>query len=136
MMEVEIIKSKKNSESNREVSINDFEIVKVIGRGTFGKVFLVKDQVSNTYYAMKTLKKSFILRKNQKHNTKGKHYSLSAERKILEIVEHPFIVELHYAFQTPEKLYFVLDYLNGGELFFHLRKDKSFSESRTRFYAA
>lgn len=64
MMEVEIIKSKKGSENGRKVSINDFEIEKVIGRGTFGKVFLVKDHVSNTYYAMKTLKKSFILRKN------------------------------------------------------------------------
>ena len=48
----------------------------------------------------------------------------------------PFIVHLHYAFQTDEKLYFVVDFLNGGELFFHLRKDVRFPESRTRFYAA
>ena len=55
---------------------------------------------------------------------------------ILEKLNHPFIVKLHYAFQTPEKLYFVIDFLNGGELFYHLRKETRFSEERTRFYAA
>ena len=55
---------------------------------------------------------------------------------ILEKLNNPFIVKLHYAFQTPEKLYFVIDFLNGGELFWHLRKDQRFSEERTKFYAA
>ena len=55
---------------------------------------------------------------------------------ILERINHPFIVKLHYAFQTPERLYFVIDFLNGGELFFHLRKETKFNEDRTRFYAA
>lgn len=55
---------------------------------------------------------------------------------ILERLNHPFIVKLHYAFQTPERLYFVMDFLNGGELFFHLRRDVRFDESRSRFYAA
>lgn len=55
---------------------------------------------------------------------------------ILERLNHPFIVKLHFAFQTPERLYFVIDFLNGGELFFHLRKEQRFSESRARFYAA
>ena len=55
---------------------------------------------------------------------------------ILERINHPFIVKLHYAFQTPERLYFVIDFLNGGELFFHLRKETKFQESRARFYAA
>lgn len=59
-----------------------------------------------------------------------------AERLILEKISHPFIVKLHYAFQTPDKLYFVIDFLNGGELFYHLRKEGKFSEERTRFYAA
>lgn len=58
------------------------------------------------------------------------------ERMILERINHPFIVKLHYAFQTPERLYFVIDFLNGGELFFHLRKETKFHEQRTRFYAA
>ena len=55
---------------------------------------------------------------------------------ILERINHPFIVKLHYAFQTPERLYFVIDFLNGGELFFHLRKETKFNEDRARFYAA
>jgi len=71
---------------------------------------------------MKTLKKDMILRKNQTTNTK-------VERMILERLNHPFIVKLHFAFQTPERLYFVIDFLNGGELFFHLRKEDHFSES-------
>lgn len=60
----------------------------------------------------------------------------AAERDILEKIDSPFIVKLHYAFQTDTKLYFVMDFLNGGELFFHLRKDQKFSERRACFYAA
>lgn len=55
---------------------------------------------------------------------------------ILERLNNPFIVKLHFAFQTPERLYFVIDFLNGGELFFHLRKETRFNEARTKFYAA
>ena len=60
----------------------------------------------------------------------------SAERDILEKINSPFIVKLHYAFQTDAKLYFVMDFLNGGELFFHMRKETKFSERRACFYAA
>ncbi|KAL8447074.1 hypothetical protein Emed_004598 [Eimeria media] len=58
------------------------------------------------------------------------------ERAVLEVISHPFIVQMHFAFQTPRKLYFVLEYCPGGELFFHLQKDRKFTESRARFYAA
>ena len=58
------------------------------------------------------------------------------ERKVLEKVEHPFIVSLHFAFQTEYKIYFVMDYYNGGELFFHLRSKGRFSEETTKFYLA
>ena len=66
---------------------------------------------------------------NQTQNTK-------AERQILEKMRNPFIVRLHYAFQTPKKLYFVMDFLNGGELFYHLRREQRFSESKSKIYAA
>jgi len=115
--------------SSTEVGIDDFKIERVIGRGSFGKVYLVRKKTDDKLYAMKTLKKDMILRKNQAQNTK-------VERMILERLNHPFIVKLHYAFQSPERLYFVIDFLNGGELFFHLRKSKRFEESRARFYAA
>lgn len=59
-----------------------------------------------------------------------------AERAILEKIDNPFIVGLKYAFQTQYKLYFIMDFLNGGELFYHLRKEQKFNEKRTVFYAA
>jgi serine/threonine protein kinase len=80
---------------------------------------------------MKCLKKDMILRKGQTENTKGNSFFDNfglVERLILERLNNPFIVKLHYAFQTPERLYFVIDFLNGGELFFHLRKDTRFNE--------
>ena len=78
---------------------------------------------------MKVLKKQEVCDREQEDHTK-------AEREILEKINNPFIVKLHYAFQTPDKLYFVLDFVNGGELFSHLRKAKKFSESRAKLYAA
>ena len=84
---------------------------------------------TNNIYAMKVLKKKEISERQQEDHTK-------AEREILEKITNPFIVKLHYAFQSPDKLYFVLDFVNGGELFSHLRKEKKFSESRAKFYAA
>mmetsp|Transcript_38487 Transcript_38487/g.36847 ORF Transcript_38487/g.36847 Transcript_38487/m.36847 type:complete len:307 (-) Transcript_38487:30-950(-) len=78
---------------------------------------------------MKCIKKEEIALTQQEAKAK-------AERKILEQVDHPFIVKLHYAFQTPQKLYYVMDFLNGGELFTHLRREGKFSEDRARFYAA
>lgn len=78
---------------------------------------------------MKVLKKEHIIKRNQVEHTK-------TERNVLEKLEHPFIVTLQYAFQTDKKLYLVLDYCAGGELFFHLGKAGKFPESRARFYAA
>ena len=60
-----------------------------------------------------------------------------AERNVLmRNLKHPFLVHLHFSFQTPDKLYFVLDYINGGELFFHLQRERCFPEPRAKFYAA
>lgn len=112
-----------------QVTIDSFKLLKVIGRGSFGKVYLVQKRSTGEYFAMKTLKKDMILRRQQKQNTQ-------AERLILEKISNPFIVKLHYAFQTGEKLYFVIDFLNGGELFYHLRREQRFTEERAKFYAA
>jgi serine/threonine protein kinase len=103
--------------------------VKVIGKGSFGKVTLVRKKNDLKLYAMKVLVKSNIVKRRQVEHTK-------AERRILESVTHPFIARLHYAFQTNEKLFFVLDYAAGGELFFHLSRMKKFPEHITRFYCA
>lgn len=110
-------------------SIDDFQLLKVVGRGSFGKVYMARKKDDNKIYAVKTLKKDFIIRTNQVNNTK-------IERDIMQQISHPFVVKLHYAFQSTESLYFVTDFLNGGELFFHLCNEIRFSEDRARFYAA
>lgn len=97
--------------------------------GSFGKVFLVRDKSNGELYAMKVLKKDYIIKKNQIQHTK-------TERSVLSYVHHPYIVGLNMAFQTSDKLFFVLDYCAGGELFFHLGKVGRFSEDRAKFYAA
>eukprot|EP00744_Colponema_vietnamica_P007642 GILI01010975.1.p1 GENE.GILI01010975.1~~GILI01010975.1.p1 ORF type:complete len:345 (+),score=81.06 GILI01010975.1:98-1036(+) len=78
---------------------------------------------------MKILKKEAIIARNQVAHTK-------TERNILQTIDHPFIVQLCFAFQTADKLYLVMDFLNGGELFYHLKKAGRFSEERAKFYAA
>ena len=115
--------------NNKKISLSDFELVKVVGRGSFCKVYMCKRNGTNNYYAMKKLRKDVVAKRNLFIKTQ-------AERDILEKIDIPFIVKLHYAFQTPAKLYFVMDFLNGGELFYHLRKDQKFSERRACFYAA
>lgn len=119
----------RQSKSRRIISLESFKIIKVIGKGSFGKVFLVREKQSGQLYAMKVLKKDYILRKNQVEHTK-------TERSVLGYIHHPFIVGLNMAFQTADKLFFVLDYCSGGELFFHLGKVGQFVEERAKFYAA
>ena len=94
-----------------------------------GKVTLVRKKKDSKLYAMKVLSKADIVKRKQVEHTK-------TERRVLGRINHPFIIRLHYAFQTEEKLYFVLDYAAGGELFFHLSRVKKFSEAATRFYCA
>lgn len=110
-----------------KISIDDFEIIELIGKGSFGVVYLVKKKSSNKYYAMKKLEKSKIKDQKQKNHTK-------TERKILETFKHPFIVHLYYAFQNDTDLFLITQFVEGGELFQYLRKEGAFSEERARFY--
>eukprot|EP01121_Diplochlamys_sp_Union-15-3_P009082 TRINITY_DN2450_c0_g2_i3.p1 TRINITY_DN2450_c0_g2~~TRINITY_DN2450_c0_g2_i3.p1 ORF type:complete len:421 (-),score=96.71 TRINITY_DN2450_c0_g2_i3:80-1342(-) len=114
---------------SRKVSKDDFELLTVIGRGSFGKVMQVRKKGTNEIYALKVMRKDAIIQKKQVTHTKD-------EKAILQQIAHPFIVKLHYAFQTKDKLYMVLDYINGGELFFHLKKEGKFNVDRVRLYAA
>merc|ERR1712137_790608 len=117
------------SGNDKKVSKDDFELLKVIGKGSFGKVMQVKKKDDGQIYAMKVLRKEAIVARKQVDHTR-------AEKAILQKIEHPFIVKLNYAFQTEDKLYMVLDFVNGGELFFHLKKEGKFSEERVRLYSA
>ncbi|KAG9412769.1 hypothetical protein AC1031_015668 [Aphanomyces cochlioides] len=112
-----------------KVSIEDFDLLKVLGKGSFGKVMMVRKKDNQKIYAMKTLRKAALIKRNQLLHTK-------TERNILQQIKHPFLTTLSYAFQTPEKLYLVMDYCPGGELFFWLKKDRRFSQSKARLFAA
>jgi hypothetical protein len=112
-----------------EVGVDDFELLKVLGKGSFGKVFLVRLLLTGDLFAMKVLKKSEVMRRRQVEHTK-------AERRIMGGIDHPFIVSLRFAFHTTDKLYMVTDYCKGGELFFHLKKFRVFPEQMVRFFAA
>ncbi|XP_071946289.1 ribosomal protein S6 kinase beta-1-like [Antedon mediterranea] len=117
--------------TEERVGPEHFQLLKVLGKGGYGKVFQVRKIAGahlNKIYAMKVLKKASIVR-NQKDTAHTK-----AERNILEAVKHPFIVDLIYAFQTGGKLYLILEYLSGGELFMHLEREGIFMEDTASFY--
>jgi p70 ribosomal S6 kinase len=95
------------------VGIEDFEVLKVVGQGAFGKVYQVRKKDTSEIYAMKVMRKDKIVEKNHAEYMK-------AERDILTKIDHPFIVQLKYSFQTKYRLYLVLDFINGGHLFFQL----------------
>lgn len=119
-------------QGKEKLSVADFDLLKVVGKGAFGKVMLVRKKTGvaeGQIFAMKVLKKAVIAAKGQVEHTKS-------ERSILCEIRHPFVVRLRFAFQSEDKLYLVTDYYNGGSLFYHLRKSRSFSEERARFYAA
>ncbi|XP_032138552.1 ribosomal protein S6 kinase beta-2 isoform X1 [Sapajus apella] len=130
--EVELTESSVNLGPER-IGPHCFELLRVLGKGGYGKVFQVrKVQGTNLgkIYAMKVLRKAKIVR-----NAKDTAHT-RAERNILESVKHPFIVELAYAFQTCGKLYLILECLSGGELFTHLEREGIFLEDTACFYLA
>uniref|UniRef100_A0AAR2L030 non-specific serine/threonine protein kinase n=1 Tax=Pygocentrus nattereri TaxID=42514 RepID=A0AAR2L030_PYGNA len=118
-------------EGSEKADPEQFDFRKVLGQGSFGKVFLVKKLTgpdAGQLYAMKVLKKA-TLKVRDRVRTK-------MERDILVEVNHPFIVRLHYAFQTEGKLYLILDFLRGGDLFTRLSKEVMFTEEDVKFYLA
>jgi serine/threonine protein kinase len=112
-----------------KIGLEDFDLLKVIGKGSFGKVIQVAKKDTKRIYAMKVMNKKVIVEKNDTEHIK-------AERRILQKVRHPFLMTLHMSFQTPDKLYLVMDFVNGGELFTHMQSVENFDEPRTRFYVA
>ena len=113
----------------KTVSLEDFQVMKVLGRGSFGKVTLVQYKKTGEYYAMKSLKKDVLLDQDQVEST-------ILEKKILQSLDHPFLVGMVFCFQTEERIYFVMPFVRGGELFQHLRATKFFPEEKVKFYAA
>lgn len=111
---------------------NDFQILKLIGKGTFGQVYQVRKKDTQRIYAMKVLSKKVIIQKKEIAHTLG-------ERNIMvrtAMADSPFIVGLKFSFQTPTDLYLITDFMSGGELFWHLQKEGRFEENRAKFYIA
>jgi len=125
----ESIQGGKKETSPKTIGLPDFEMLAVIGKGSFGRVLQVKKKDNGRIYAMKVLNKQNILDNHELAHTK-------TEKNILQKLAHPFLVNLNYSFQTPDKLYFVMDFVNGGELFFHLQKDHKFTPERVKYYCA
>ena len=117
-----------------KLTLDDFKLIKVVGKGSFGKVYLVEKKIiepdeEKILYAMKVLRKDVLIDSDQIENTK-------LERDILKTVNHPFLVSMEFVFQTSDRIYFVMKFMRGGEMFTHLSKERRFSETRTKFYAA
>ncbi|KAF7768239.1 hypothetical protein Agabi119p4_7482 [Agaricus bisporus var. burnettii] len=114
---------------DQSLTIDDFELITVIGKGSFGKVMQVRKRDTSRIYALKTIRKQHIVIRNEITHT-------LAERLVLAQVDNPFIVPLKFSFQSEQKLYLVLAFVNGGELFHHLQREQRFNEERARFYSA
>lgn len=112
-----------------KVTLEDFDLLKVLGKGGFGKVMLVRKKGTTDIFAMKVLKKEAVIRRNQVQHTK-------TETHILKQIRHPFLTRMFFAFQSEGKLYMVLNYLPGGELFYRLKREGRFSVERVRLYSA
>ena len=123
------IKSVKGQQP-KKMKFSDFEALNLLGKGTFGQVLLVKfkDSTDKNLYAMKILDKHNIKEKNQQEHTKN-------ERDLMVKISSPFIASIKFAFQDNKNLYLVSEFMQGGELFFHLKNTKRFTEELTRFYA-
>ncbi|PRP85630.1 hypothetical protein PROFUN_06419 [Planoprotostelium fungivorum] len=128
--------------SKKKVGLQDFDLLNVIGKGAFGKVLQVRRKKDGKLFAMKILNKKNILESNELEHTRTEKNVLqkvcaeySSPTNSSQVV-HPFLVNLHCSFQSADKLYFVMDWVNGGELFHHLQKERRFSPERAKFYCA
>ena len=124
-------KEMKSKVKQANVKLEDFSLIRLIGVGSYGRVYAGTKKSSKKLYAIKILDKKMINTKIQKNN-------INTEKTILSYLNHPFIMKLNYAFQTKKSLYFITQFMHGGELNYHIYKEKKnyFNEEKTKFYAA
>ena len=119
----------KSTVSKGKYTLHDFQIMRTLGTGSFGRVHLVKSIHNNRFYAIKVLKKFKIVKMKQIEHT-------CDERRMLKLVQHPFLIRMWGTFQDSKNLFLVMDYIEGGELFSLLRKSHRFPNPVAKFYAA
>jgi serine/threonine protein kinase len=116
----------KTDSTTSAMNKKDFRLEKVIGRGGFGKVWKAESRKNGRIFAMKEMLKTRIVKKNSVQ-------SVLKERMLLSIIKHPFIVNMQYAFQDRLNLYLVMDLMTGGDLRYHLGKNRHFNEAQSKF---
>ena len=109
--------------------LKDFQILRTLGTGSFGRVHLIRSNHNGRFYALKVLKKQTIVKLKQVEHTND-------ERRMLSVVSHPFIIRMWGTFQDSKQIFMVMDYIEGGEIFTLLRKSKRFPNPVAKFYAA